>query len=63
MKTSKVYIRDVTAVSKIAILLFGGDLKVYQTHGVVAVDEWLKFKVGAKQATLIKHLTELFSLT
>ena len=56
MKTSKIYIRDVTAVSKFAILLFGGDLKVYQTHGVVAVDEWLKFRVGAKPATLMKHL-------
>ena len=56
MKTTKIYIRDVTAVSKFAILLFGGDLKVYQTHGVVAVDEWLKFRVGAKPATLIKHL-------
>ncbi|KAL3807673.1 hypothetical protein ACHAXA_000319, partial [Cyclostephanos tholiformis] len=56
MKTSKVYIRDLTAVSKFTILLFGGDLKVYQTHGVVAVDEWLKFRVSAKPATLIKHL-------
>ena len=56
MKTSKIYIRDLTAVSKFAILLFGGNLKVYQTHGVVAVDEWLKFRVGAKPATLIKHL-------
>ena len=56
MKTSKIYIRDVTAVSKFAILLFGGDLKVYQTHGVCAVDDWLKFKIGAKPATLIKHL-------
>ena len=56
MKTSKIYIRDVTAVSKFAILLFGGDLKVYQTHGVCSVDDWLKFKIGAKPATLIKHL-------
>ena len=56
MKTSKIYIRDLTAVSKFTILLFGGDLKVYQTHGVVAVDKWLKFRVSAKPATLIKHL-------
>jgi len=56
MKTSKVYIRDFTAVSKFAILLFGGALKVYQTHGVAAVDDWLKFRVGAKPATLVKYL-------
>lgn len=56
MKTSKIYIRDFTAVSKFAILLFGGQLKVYQTHGVAAVDDWLKFRVGAKPATLVKYL-------
>mmetsp|Transcript_12360 Transcript_12360/g.19571 ORF Transcript_12360/g.19571 Transcript_12360/m.19571 type:complete len:428 (-) Transcript_12360:972-2255(-) len=56
VKTSKVFIRDCTAVSKFAILLFGGALKVYQTHGVAAVDDWLKFRVGAKPATLVKYL-------
>jgi len=43
-------------VSKFAILLFGGALKVYQTHGVCTVDDWLRFKVGAKPATLVKYL-------
>lgn len=56
IKTSKIYIRDCTAVSKFAILLFGGALSVYQTHGVVTVDHWLKFKVDAKPATLVKYL-------
>jgi len=56
VKTSKIYVRDCTAVSKFAILLFGGALKVYQSHGVAAVDDWLKFKVDAKPATLVKYL-------
>lgn len=56
VKTSKVYIRDCTAVSKFAILLFGGTLKVYQSHGVAAVDDWLKFRIHAKPATLVKYL-------
>ena len=56
VKTSKVYIRDCTSVSKFAILLFGGSLKVYQTHGVAAVDDWLKFRIDAKPATLVKYL-------
>jgi len=56
VKTSKIYIRDCTSVSKFALLLFGGTLKVYQTHGVVAVDEWLKFYIDAKPATLVKYL-------
>jgi HrpA-like RNA helicase len=56
VKTSKVYVRDCTTVSKFAILLFGGALKVYQSHGVAAVDEWLKFRITAKPATLVKYL-------
>ena len=56
VKTSKVYVRDCTAVSKFAILLFGGALKVYQSHGVAAVDDWLKFRITAKPATLVKYL-------
>jgi HrpA-like RNA helicase len=56
VKTSKVYVRDCTTVSKFAILLFGGALKVYQSHGVASVDDWLKFRIQAKPATLVKYL-------
>eukprot|EP00804_Cyclotella_cryptica_P008661 CCRYP_020114-RE/>CCRYP_020114-RE protein AED:0.18 eAED:0.18 QI:30/0.83/0.71/1/0.83/0.85/7/67/1794 len=56
VKTSKVFVRDCAAVSKFALLLFGGALKVYQNHGIVAVDEWLKFRIQAKPATLVKYL-------
>ena len=58
MKTSKVYVRDCTTVSKFSLLLFGGALKVYQSKGVVAVDEWLKFRCDAKPATLVKYLRQ-----
>ena len=56
VKTSKIYVRDCTTVSEFALLLFGGNLKVYHTHGVVALDKWLKFRIAAKPATLVKHL-------
>jgi HrpA-like RNA helicase len=56
VKTSKTYARDTTTVSPFALLLFGGKLKVYQTHGVCTVDEWLKFRLDAKPATLVKYL-------
>jgi len=56
IKTSKTYVRDCTPVSEFALLLFGGVLRVYQTHGVASVDEWLKFRIAAKPATLVKHL-------
>ena len=39
-----------------ALLLFGGDLQVYQSHGICSVDGWLKFQIDAKPATLVKYL-------
>ena len=56
VRTSKTYVRDCTTVSPFALLLFGGTLEVYQTHGVCSVDGWLKFRIDAKPATLIKYL-------
>ena len=58
VKTSKVYVRDCTTISKFSLLLFGGALKVYQDKCVVAVDEWLKFRCDAKPATLVKYLRQ-----
>lgn len=56
VRTSKTYVRDSTTVSEFALMLFGGNLKVYHTHGVVTIDDWLKFRIDAKAATLVKHL-------
>jgi hypothetical protein len=56
VKTSKTYVRDLTPVSPLALLLFGGKLDVYQTHGICTVDGWLKFRIDAKPATLVKYL-------
>jgi HrpA-like RNA helicase len=56
VKTSKIYVRDCTTVSPFALLLFGGSLQVYHSKHVVTVDEWLRFRIAAKPATLVKHL-------
>ena len=56
VKTSKIYVRDCTTVSPIALLLFGGSLQVFHSKHVVTVDDWLQFKIGARPATLVKHL-------
>jgi hypothetical protein len=56
VRTSKTYVRDCTTVSPLALLLFGGTLETYPTHGVCAVDGWLRFRIQAKSATLIKYL-------
>jgi HrpA-like RNA helicase len=56
VKTSKIYVRDCTTVSPIALLLFGGSLQVFHSKHVVTVDQWLQFKIGARPATLVKYL-------
>ena len=56
MQTRKLYVRDATVVSPFALLLFGGALCVFHRQGVISVDEWLKFRIAAKPATLVKHL-------
>mmetsp|Transcript_23131 Transcript_23131/g.28384 ORF Transcript_23131/g.28384 Transcript_23131/m.28384 type:complete len:504 (-) Transcript_23131:6-1517(-) len=56
VKTSKIYVRDCTVVSEFALLLFGGSLKVFNAYGVAAIDDWLKFRIAAKPATLVKYL-------
>lgn len=56
VKTSKMYVRDITPVSPVSLLLFGGALKIFHEAGVITVDEWLKFQISAKSAVLISHL-------
>lgn len=56
VKTSKTYVRDCTTVSPFALVLFGGTLVVHQVKGVVTVDEWLRFRMDRKCATIVKHL-------
>ena len=56
VKTSKTYVRDLTAASPFALLLFGGKLVVHHARGVVTIDDWLKFRIAPASATLVKHL-------
>lgn len=44
VKTSKTFLRDCTVVSPMAILLFGGALRVVHEGGYVLVDEWLRIR-------------------
>jgi ATP-dependent RNA helicase DHX29 len=53
LKTSKVYARDVTSVTPMALALFGGRLKIYERHGVVTIEDWLAFKVSGELSKLL----------
>jgi hypothetical protein len=66
--TSKLYIRDGTTVNPFAVVLFGGALRVYNHWSsdpkspgyisVVTVDEWLRFRMASRPATMVKHVRE-----
>ena len=57
VKTSKVFIRDASAVQPLSLLLFGGTLEVFHQQGVITVDgSWLSFNAPVKCAVLIKYL-------
>lgn len=42
MKTTATFLRDVSVVSPMALLLFGGDIKVHHDAGYMLLDGWLK---------------------
>ena len=54
MKTSKMYIRDMTPISPVALLLFGGAIKVYHEKEVITVDEWLRFRISRTTASQVR---------
>jgi len=58
VRTSQVYLRDCTVVSPAALLLFGGQLEVDHAAGRVLIDGWLRLKVPAKTAALVRKLRE-----
>lgn len=58
VKTSKVFLRDGTAVSPQAILLFGGAIQVQHTEQSLSVDGWINFKAPARIAVLVRELRQ-----
>jgi HrpA-like RNA helicase len=56
VKTSKVFVRDASVVSPLALLLFGGRVEVDHMAGVASVDKWLRLDVAAQHAVLVVAL-------
>jgi Oligonucleotide/oligosaccharide-binding (OB)-fold len=42
MQTSSIYMRDISVVPAIALVLFGGNLEVHHDSGYIHLDAWLK---------------------
>ena len=45
MRTSRTFLRDVSIVSPMSLLLFGGSLSVVHEEGYVLVDNWLRIRL------------------
>lgn len=55
-------LRDVSECSAYSLLLFGGDLEVRATEGVVVVDDWVKLDAKPRIAALIGGLRQRVDL-
>lgn len=59
METSKVFLRDVTPVSKYAMLLFGGKLDIDYTGRGVVIGDWLQITCWPRIGVLAAKLRQL----
>lgn len=58
MKTSKVYARDVTTISPVALALFCGKMSSNLAQGVVIVNGWLTFSAVADVSRCLTYVRE-----
>jgi ATP-dependent RNA helicase DHX57 len=56
VRTSKPFLRDVTECSAYALLLFGGELEIKASKGVVIVDGWVELAANARIGSLMGGL-------
>ena len=58
VRTHRIYVMDCTMVSPVTLMLFGGDLRVQYDEGHVLVDDWIRIRVAAPTAALVKLLRQ-----
>lgn len=56
MQTSSVYMRDITVVPAIALVLFGGHLELHHDSGYILLDSWLKVRPGVHCAACLMSI-------
>lgn len=52
----KIYIKDITEVSPLPLLFFGGKITMQYAEGTVTIDDWIKFSASGKTVALIQAL-------
>ena len=56
MDGGKLYVEEVTAVSQLALLLFGGEVAVHHDKGTVTIDGKITFDAHGRVAVLVREL-------
>lgn len=56
VQTDRVYVRDVTAVSQLALLIFGGEVVVHHETNTVTIDSEITFEAPGRVAVLVREL-------
>lgn len=58
VKTSRIFLRDVTVISNYSALLFGGKIEVYPEDQVLEIDDWISFQASGREAILLSKLRQ-----
>ena len=58
VKTSKVFLRDVTVVSNYAAMLFGGRIEVFPEDQTLEIDDWISFQATGREGILLSKLRQ-----
>jgi len=53
VRTSKAFISDSTECNPYALLLFGGNMEVEASKGIITIDKWVKLSANARIGSLI----------
>jgi ATP-dependent RNA helicase DHX57 len=56
VRTSKPFLRDVTECSAYALLLFGGDIEIKASKGIVSIDGWAELAANGRIGSLMGGL-------
>ncbi|EXX76142.1 P-loop containing nucleoside triphosphate hydrolase protein [Rhizophagus irregularis] len=56
IQTTKLYVRDVSKVDVVNLVLFGRDIEIKHEHKMVIIDKWIVLQCPGKTSTILKYL-------
>ncbi|RIA92801.1 P-loop containing nucleoside triphosphate hydrolase protein [Glomus cerebriforme] len=56
IQTTKLYVRDVSKVEVVDLVLFGRDIEIKHEHKLLVIDKWIKLQCPGKTSSILKYL-------